>query len=66
MSGRAECAWCQADLGPRPRLATGVVSHGCCAKCKEQLFADVAALPIVEPTNRIPPPSSAIDEECST
>jgi hypothetical protein len=66
MSGRRRCAWCGADQGPAPALREGETTHGCCEGCKRALLADVAALPVVTPTNRQLPPSREWDEECAT
>lgn len=61
------CAWCGKYLD---EVRTGdlveIVSHGICPYCKERMLADLNDLPVVEPTNRTPPPSAEIDEECST
>ena len=39
MSGRASCAWCWRDLGPRPGLPPGTVTHGICAGCADDVGA---------------------------
>ena len=43
--GRAACAWCSADLGPRPKLEPGQVSHGICEPCAASWLEDVTELP---------------------
>lgn len=37
-SGRAVCGWCGCDLGSRPGLSAGQVSHGICHECGEKLL----------------------------
>jgi hypothetical protein len=39
-TGNAVCAWCGVDLGPRPALAPGQVSHGICEGCSLLEFGE--------------------------
>lgn len=39
-SGRAVCAWCEKDLGPREGIEPGETTHGICKPCAKRLFDD--------------------------
>ena len=45
--GRAVCGWCKGDLGSRPGIEAGQVSHGICPECSESVIAR-AMLPAEE------------------
>lgn len=40
MSGRAECAWCGTDLGPRKGIPGGETTHGICPACADDVFKE--------------------------
>ena len=37
--GRAICGWCKLDMGSRPGIEAGRVSHGICPECSESVIA---------------------------
>lgn len=39
-SGKAVCAWCGKDLGERPELKDGEVTHGICAPCRDKMLTE--------------------------
>ena len=45
--GRAVCGWCKGDLGSRPGIEAGRLSHGICPECSESVIAR-AMLPAEE------------------
>jgi 8-oxo-dGTP pyrophosphatase MutT (NUDIX family)/ribosomal protein L40E len=38
-SGKAVCAWCGMDLGHRPALSAGDVTHGICQACLDKMLS---------------------------
>jgi len=43
VTGRAVCAWCGVELGARPALKPGQVSHGICSSCALLEFGECAS-----------------------
>lgn len=47
-SGNAVCAWCGKDLGDRPGLKDGEVSHGMCQDCYTKVVGQIKKGPVKE------------------